>query len=241
METDFPSCAKPVALFKVMPRYVAAIDQGTTSTRCMLFGRDGPASIEQLEHEQIFPRPGWVEHDAEEIWLRTRQVVRGAIERAGAKPDDIAAIGIANQRETTVAWSRATGRPFGRAIVWQDTRTRDLCDRLEAQGGADRFRPTTGLPLATYFSGPKMRWMLDHDALAASAAARGELLCGTIDAWLVWNLTGGPRGGVHATDVTNASRTLLMDLHTLRWDDELLRDLGIPPAILPRKIGRAHV
>ncbi|HEX8915024.1 MAG TPA: glycerol kinase GlpK [Humisphaera sp.] len=224
-----------------MPRYVAAIDQGTTSTRCILFDHAGmPAATAQQEHKQIYPRPGWVEHDPLEIWQRTQDVVRGALAKAGASAADVAALGITNQRETTVVWDRRTGRPLHNAIVWQDTRTKDLCDALAADGGQDRFRWTTGLPLATYFSGPKLRWLLDNVPGLREAGERGDALFGTIDSWLIWNLTGGAAGGrssgggVHVTDVTNASRTMLMDLRTLDWDAGMLAALGVPRAMLPR-------
>ena len=195
-----------------MSLYTAAIDQGTTSTRCMLFDRRGEvAAAHQREHQQIFPRPGWVEHDPVEIWQRTQEVVVGALREAGVAPREIAAVGIANQRETTLVWNRHTGRPYHNAIVWQDTRTDALCAALSEHGGQDRFRAQTGLPLTTYFSGPKIRWLLDEvDGLRADAE-RGDALFGTVDSWLVWQLT----GGVHVTDVTNASRTLLMDLQRL--------------------------
>jgi glycerol kinase len=215
-------------------RYVAAIDQGTTSTRCIVFDRAGTAiCAEQREHAQLYPQPGWVEHDPEEIWTRTEEVVAGALARGGLAARDIAAVGIANQRETTVLWDRRTGRPLHHAIVWQDTRTDRLCADLAREGGQDRFRPATGLPLATYFSGPKLRWILDHVDGARAAAERGDALFGTIDSFLAWRLTGGPDGGIHVTDVTNASRTLLMNLERLDWDDESLRALGIPRAVLP--------
>jgi glycerol kinase len=216
-------------------RYVAAIDQGTTSTRCLLFDRSGRAAgSHQLEHRQLFPRPGWVEHDPLEIWANTQEVVRGALERAGAAAKDVAAVGVTNQRETTVLWDRRTGRPCANAVVWQDTRTDELCRELGREGGQDRFRARTGLPLATYFSGPKIRWLLDRVPGLRSRAEAGEVLFGTVDAWLLWNLTGGPDGGTHATDPTNASRTLLMDLETLAWDPDLLQALSIPPPMLPR-------
>ncbi len=215
-------------------RYVGAVDQGTTSTRFLVFDPQGRVvASAQEEHRQITPRPGWVEHDPEEIWERTRQVVRRACAQAGLRPQDLAAVGVTNQRETTVVWRRATGRPVARAVVWQDTRTADLCRELAARGGPDRFRDRTGLPLSTYFSGPKIRWILDHTPGAQKAAERGELLFGTVDTWLLWWLTGGPGGGLHITDVTNASRTLLLNLHTLDWDDDILRELGIPRAMLP--------
>jgi glycerol kinase len=213
-----------------MGRYILAIDQGTTSTRCILFDAQGmPVAMAQQEHRQIYPRPGWVEHDALEIWENTEGVVRQALAKAGARPAEILAIGITNQRETTVIWERETGRPIYNAIVWQDTRTDALCAELAQEGGQDRFRPQTGLPLATYFSGPKIAWLLEHIPGARARAERGELLFGNIDTWLIWNLC-----GEHVTDVTNASRTLLMNLHTLDWDDHILSVLGIPRAMLPR-------
>jgi glycerol kinase len=217
-----------------MPGYVAAIDQGTTSTRCMVF--DGAAEVicaHQEEHEQIFPRPGWVEHSPAEIRARTDAVVQGALERGGVRASDLAAVGITNQRETTVVWDRRTGEPVHNAIVWQDTRTDRICDELARDGGRDRFRATTGLPLATYFSGPKIRWILDNVPGARAGAERGDVVFGTVDSWLVWNLTGGPDGGAHVTDPSNASRTMLMDLATLDWDDGILAAMGIPRAMLP--------
>jgi glycerol kinase len=222
-----------------MPEYVAAIDQGTTSTRCILFDHDGRiVASEQKEHRQLFPRAGWVEHDPGEIWANTRDVVARAIAAADARPSELAAFGITNQRETTVVWDRTTGEPVGNAIVWQDTRTQAICDELAALGGgADRYKDVVGLPLATYFAGPKVRWILDHVDGARDRAERGDLLFGTIDSWLVWNLTGGtegPDGGVHVTDVTNASRTMLMDLRTLQWDEDIAAELGVPTSMLPR-------
>ena len=218
-----------------MSRYVAAIDQGTTSTRLIIFdARGNIVAIDQKEHRQIYPRPGWVEHDALEIWQRVQEVIQGALQKFFIDPSDIAALGITNQRETTVVWNRRTGQPVGNAIVWQDTRTADLCNQLAQEGGQDRFRAATGLPLATYFSGPKIRWILDNVPGAREEAQAGNLLFGNIDTWLIWNLTGGPRGGVHVTDVTNASRTLLMDLQTLNWDSEILEILDIPRSILPK-------
>jgi glycerol kinase len=213
-----------------MPKYIAAIDQGTTSTRCMLFDRGGKVvSIDQKEHRQIYPQPGWVEHDPLEIRERTFEVIRNAVGKADAAPADIAAVGITNQRETAVVWEKATGQPVGNAIVWQDTRTEGICAGLAKYGGRDRLRAATGLPLATYFSGPKINWILDNVPGARSKAEKGELLFGTVDTWILWNLT----GGVHATDVTNASRTLLMNLHTLDWDLDILKLLGIPRSMLP--------
>jgi glycerol kinase len=217
-----------------MAQYVAALDQGTTSTRCMVFGSDGlPVASDQLEHEQIFPRPGWVEHSPAEIWQRARQVVDGALGSVAGGASDIAALGVTNQRETTIVWERATGEAIHNAIVWQDTRTDERCAALAVDGGQDRFRAKTGLPIAAYFSGPKIAWILDEVAGARERAQAGELLFGTSDTWLIWNLTGGADGGAHVTDVSNASRTLLMNLETLDWDDELLDAIGVPRAMLP--------
>jgi len=209
--------------------YVGAIDQGTGSTRFVILDRQGRlVAMDQQEHRQILPKPGWVEHDATEIWDRTVSVIDGALADAGITRADLAAVGIANQRETTVLWDRATGEPVAPAIVWQDTRTDVLCRELGGDTGPDRFRPTTGLPLATYFAGPKARWLLDHiDGLRERAEA-GDVLFGTIDTWLLWNLTGR-----HITDVTNASRTLLMDLETLDWDGGIAAEMGVPLAMLP--------
>jgi glycerol kinase len=217
-----------------MARYVAAIDQGTTSTRCILFDREGPVSSVQREHRQIFPKPGWVEHDPMELWHRTEQCIESVLTLAEVNAGDVVAFGLANQRETIVVWDPATGTPLCNAIVWQDTRTKDICDQLAEAGGPDRFRELTGLPLATYFSGPKIRWVLDNVAGAKSAAQQGKAVVGTIDSWITWWLTGGPNGGVHVTDVTNASRTLLMNLRTLDWDEQLLSAMGIPRQMLPR-------
>ncbi|MGA2502757.1 MAG: glycerol kinase GlpK [Anaerolineales bacterium] len=212
-----------------MPKYVAAIDQGTTSTRCILFDHAGNVvSADQHEHEQIYPKPGWVEHDALEIWERTQGVVRGALEKSGAQVADIASIGITNQRETTVVWDRQTGRPVYNAIVWQDTRTDGICSELAREGGQDRFRTKTGLPLTTYFSGPKIKWILDNIPGTRQRAEKGELLFGNLDSWVLWNMTGR-----HITDVTNASRTLLMNLNSLEWDKEILGILGIPRDMMP--------
>ncbi len=212
-----------------MPKYVAAIDQGTTSTRFIVFNHEGHVvAVEQKEHQQIYPKPGWVEHDAMEILERTREVMEGVILKDGIDPKDIAAIGITNQRETTVVWDKRTGQPIHNAIVWQDTRTDEICNELAKDGGQDRLRGKTGLPLATYFSGPKIKWILDHVEGARARAEKGELLFGNMDTWLIWNLT-----GKHVTDVTNASRTLLMNLSTLDWDDEILALLGIPRGMLP--------
>jgi glycerol kinase len=219
------------------PRFVAAIDQGTTSSRCILFDAAGaPVASAQKEHRQIFPRPGWVEHDALEIWANVEAVVEGALAKGSASAADVAAVGVTNQRETTVIWEKATGRPIANAIVWQDTRTDRLVADLGGDVGQDRFRARCGLPLATYFSGPKARWLLDNVDGARAAAERGELLFGTIDTWLIWKLT-----GAHVTDVTNASRTMLMNLATLDWDDELLDAIGVPRAMLPTIRASAEV
>ena len=212
-----------------MPKYIAARDQGTTSTRCILFDHAGNiAGSDQKEHKQIYPKPGWVEHDPLEIWERTQQVMRGALDKSGIAAVDVAAVGITNQRETTVVWEKSTGKPVYNAVVWQDTRTDSICNDLAKNGGQDRLRDKTGLPLATYFSGPKIKWILDNVSEARKKADAGELLFGNIDTWVIWNLT-----GAHVTDVTNASRTLLMNLATLDWDDEVLSLLGIPRAMLP--------
>ncbi|MBO9338161.1 MAG: glycerol kinase GlpK [Chloroflexus sp.] len=218
-----------------MAKYAAAIDQGTTSTRCMIFDHSGNViCYDQKEHEQIYPRPGWVEHSPDEIWERTQSVIRSALSKGGLSASDIVAVGITNQRETTVVWNRNTGRPVYNAIVWQDTRTDQICNELAADGGQDRFRPKVGLPLATYFSGPKIRWILDNVPGAREAAEAGDVIFGNIDTFLTWWLTGGPNGGVHVTDVTNASRTMLMNLETLDWDDEILGIMGIPRQMLPK-------
>ncbi len=217
-----------------MPGYVAAIDQGTTSTRLILFDRDGRiAGLDQREHEQIHPQAGWVEHDALEIWRRTREVIAAALAAAQVGAGEVTAIGITNQRETAVLWDRETGQPLHNAIVWQDTRTAGLVRELAGAEGPDRLRDAVGLPLSTYFSGPKVSWMLDAVPGARGRAEAGELAFGTIDSWLLWNLTGGADGGVHATDVTNASRTMLMDLQTLDWHGPSLELMGIPRALLP--------
>ena len=214
-----------------MAKAVMAIDQGTTSTRAILFGHDGLAmGSDQIEHEQIFPQPGWVEHDAMEIWENTREVMGGALGRANIGDPDVAAIGITQQRETTVVWDKTTGIPVYNAIVWQDTRTQKIIDSL---GDVDQYRERTGLPLATYFAAPKVRWILENVAGAREKAEAGDLLMGTIDTWLIWNLTGGINGGVHITDPTNASRTLLMDLRTLQWDPAICAEIGIPMSMLP--------
>ncbi len=217
-----------------MARYVGALDQGTTSTRFMIFDHAGAVvAIDQKEHEQIYPKPGWVEHDPLEIWNRSVEVIRGALAKAGVSAADLAAVGVTNQRETTVVWDRRTGKPIHNAIVWQDTRTADICNELAKDGGQDRLRPKVGLPLATYFSGPKIKWILENVEGARAKAEAGELLFGNIDTWCIWNLTGGPDGGVHVTDVSNASRTMLMNLETLDWDPEILKLMGIPRSMLP--------
>jgi glycerol kinase len=218
-----------------MAEYVGALDQGTTSTRFMIFNHSGGVvGIDQKEHEQIYPKPGWVEHDALEIWTRCQEVIKGALQKTGIKASDLAAVGVTNQRETAVVWDKKTGKPVHNAIVWQDTRTDTICNELAKDGGQDRFRTKVGLPLATYFSGPKVRWLLDNvEGLRAKAEA-GDLAFGNIDSWCIWNLTGGVNGGVHVTDVTNASRTMLMNLETLDWDPEILKIMGIPKEMLPQ-------
>jgi glycerol kinase len=215
-------------------KYIAAVDQGTTSTRCMIFDNAGQViCLAQKEHRQIYPQPGWVEHDPLEIWARTQEVIREAVAKSGANPGEIAAVGITNQRETAVVWDRRTGKPFYNAIVWQDTRTKEFCDQLAVNGGQDRFRPIVGLPLATYFSGPKIQWILANVPEVRTVAERGDALFGTLDSWIIWWLTGGPDGGRHVTDVTNASRTLLMNLATLDWSEEILAEMRIPRSMLP--------
>jgi len=217
-----------------MADYVGALDSGTTSTRFMIFDHaGGVVSIDQKEHRQIFPQPGWVEHDPLEIRDRMFEVISGALGKAGLLPADLAAVGITNQRETAVVWDPTTGLPLHNAIVWQDTRTADLVTDLGGEEGQDRFRNKTGLPLATYFAGPKLTWMLDNVPGLKEAAASGKAVFGTVDTWALWNLTGGVGGGLHVTDVTNASRTMLMDLSTLDWDEELLEAMRIPRQMLP--------
>ena len=218
-----------------MPQYVAAIDQGTTSTRCMIFDHDGAVvSVGQKEHQQIFPRAGWVEHDPSEIWANTREVVGQALARGNVGTSGVVAVGIPNQRATTVVWDKNTGQPVYNAIVWQDTRTAGIVKTLgELGGGADRYKDKVGLPLATYFAGPKVRWILDNVEGAREKAERGDLLMGTIDSWLIWNMTGGTDGGLHLTDVSNASRTMLMDYRTLAWDADIAAEMGIPMSMLP--------
>jgi glycerol kinase len=215
-------------------RYVLAVDQGTTSTRSIVFDRAGRlVAVRQREHRQHFPRPGWVEHDPEEIWANTQLTAAQALRDVAGSPGQVVALGIANQRETTVVWERATGRPLVRALVWQDTRTGPLVEQLAARPEAALVRDRTGLELAGYFAGPRLRWILDGVRGARARAERGELLFGTMESWLVWNLTGGPDGGVHVTDVTNASRTLLMDVRRCCWDPDLLDFFGVPAAMLP--------
>src|SRR5437879_4305120 len=220
---------------EAVKNYVGAIDQGTTSTRFMVFDHSARiAAVAQREHEQIYPKPGWVEHDPLEILRRTEEVITEALEQRGLRASDLAAIGITNQRETTVLWERKTGKPVANAIVWQDTRVADDVGRFAREGGQDRFRAQTGLPLSTYFSSLKLRWLLENVPGARERAAGGELLFGNIDTFLLWNLTGGPQGGVHVTDVTNASRTQLLNLLTLDWDEKLLAAFDIPRAVLPK-------
>lgn len=215
--------------------FVAAIDQGTTSTRCMIFDHDGAeVARHQLEHEQILPRAGWVEHNPIEIWERTGSVLMSVLNSSNISPKNLAAVGITNQRETTLVWNRRTGRPYYNAIVWQDTRTDRIASALERDGRGDVIRRKAGLPPATYFSGGKLQWILENVDGVRADAEKGDALFGTSDSWVLWNLTGGPRGGVHATDVTNASRTMLMNLETLDWDDELLSFFSIPREMLPR-------
>ncbi|MEG4231627.1 glycerol kinase GlpK [Microcoleus sp. Pol11C3] len=211
-------------------KYIAAIDQGTTSTRFILFDRQGQIICSnQQEHQQIYPQPGWVEHNPDEIWQRTQSVIKNALEIGNIDPTDIAALGITNQRETTIVWNRKTGKPYGNAIVWQDTRTYQICNNLAEVGGKNRFQKRCGLPLATYFSGPKIKWMLDNIAGLREAANQGDAIFGNVDTFLIWHLT----GGAHITDVTNASRTMLMDLQTLDWDAETLEIMAIPRQMLP--------
>ena len=221
-----------------MTQYIGAIDQGTTSTRFMIFDHAGKViAVDQKEHQQIYPKPGWVEHDPTEIWMRSQVVISGALRKANLAAQHLAAIGVTNQRETTVVWEKAIGKPITNAIVWQDTRTAELCNKLAKQGGQNRFRKKVGLPLATYFSGPKIKWILDNVAGAKEKAKRGEILFGNIDTWLIWNLT----GGVHVTDVTNASRTMLMNLNTLDWDESILKVMDVPRAMLPQIRSSAEV
>ncbi len=218
-----------------MADYVGALDQGTTSTRFMIFDHSGKVvGIDQKEHEQIYPKPGLVEHDPMEIWQRSEDVITGGLKKAKIQASDLAAVGVTNQRETTVVWEKSSGKPVYNAIVWQDTRTDKICNELAKDGGQDRFRSKVGLPLATYFSGPKIKWILDNVDGVRERAQRGEVLFGNIDSWCIWNLTGGPEGGAHVTDVSNASRTMLMNLETLDWDEEILGTMGVPRAMLPQ-------
>ena len=225
-----------------MSTVVAAIDQGTTSSRCMLFDRQGRTqSLAQREHHQYFPQPGWVQHDADEIWRNVRRLVPQALDQARVGVRDVAALGIANQRETTVVWDRTTGHSLGPAITWQDTRTSHIVGDLLARGEEERIVDITGLPPHTYFAGPRLRWLLDHRPGIRERAVTGEVLFGTIESWLIWNLTGGVDGGVHVTDVTNASRTMMMDLSTLSWSDTMLDLLDVPRAMLPQIRSNAEV
>lgn len=215
-------------------KFILAVDQGTTSTRAIIFNHAGTiVSVGQMEHEQIFPRAGWVEHDPIEVWNNTREVVAQALAKASLNKDDIAAVGITNQRETTVVWDKTTGEPVYNAIVWQDTRTQKIVEELGGAEGADKYKAIVGLPLATYFSGPKVKWILDNVEGARARAEAGDLLMGNMDTWVLWNMTGGVEGGVHVTDVTNASRTMLMDLKTLDWDPKIAADMTIPMSMLP--------
>ncbi|HEX9549353.1 MAG TPA: FGGY family carbohydrate kinase, partial [Acidimicrobiales bacterium] len=216
-------------------KYAAAVDQGTTGTRFMVFSHDGKVvSTDYLEHEQIYPKPGWVEHDPMEIWDKTQRVIKGSMQKGGIKADEISGIGVTNQRETTVVWEKKTGKPVHNAIVWQDTRTIDICQKLINDGVEPLVKSKTGLVVATYFSGPKIQWILDNVSGARAAAERGDLLFGNIDTWVIWWLTGGPDGGAHVTDYSNGSRTMLMDLKTLDWDAELLSKIKVPRAMLPQ-------
>ncbi len=225
-----------------MGNFIGAIDQGTTSTRFIVFDQNANiVASDQKEHRQIYPRPGWVEHDALEIWSNTQDVIQNAMRKSGLRSDDITALGITNQRETCVLWNKETGQPYSNAIVWQDTRSQIICDRLSNNFGIDRFRQKTGLPLATYFSGPKIRWLIDNIPAIQRDIKKGIVLFGNMDTWIIWNLTGGIRNGVHVTDISNASRTMLMDLHTLKWDEELLAELGVPISILPRIVSSSEV
>jgi glycerol kinase len=218
-----------------MPGHIVSIDQGTTSTRCMIFDHRGESlAIAQEEHRQIYLQPGWVEHRPLEIWKRTQDVIKSALAQAHLRPDDLAAVGITNQRETTIVWDKRTGEPYYNAIVWQDTRTKDICDRLISAGCQDYIRHITGLPINTYFSGPKIKWIIDNVDGVKKAVEESQAIFGNVDTWLIWWLTGGPGSGAHVTDVTNASRTMLMNLDTLDWDDEILKILGIPRQMLPR-------
>jgi glycerol kinase len=225
-----------------MEKAILAVDQGTTSTRAMLFDHAGHVlAVDQLEHQQYYPQPGWVEHDPLEIWRAAQAVIRGVLKKVDLSRHNIEAIGVTNQRETVVVWDRETGIPLCPAIVWQDTRTDQIIQELSSVGGQDRYRAKTGLPLATYFSGPKLRWILENVPGARKAAEEGRVIFGNIDSWIIWNLTGGVDNGLHLTDVTNASRTLMMNLATLEWDDEIIAQLGIPIAMLPKIYPSAKV
>lgn len=218
-----------------MSRFIGSIDQGTTSSRFIIFDHQGDiVAMDQREHQQIYPKAGWVEHDGQEIWQNTQKVIAGALEKANIEASDIAAVGITNQRETTLLWDKKTGEPLHNALVWMDTRTDKLVEQFNKGGGPDCLRDTTGLPISTYFSGLKLRWLLDNVPGAREKAEAGDALFGTIDSWLIWNLTGGPNGGIHITDVTNASRTQLMDLKTLQWDESILKLFEIPASCLPK-------
>lgn len=225
-----------------MTKYIGAIDQGTTSTRFIVFDADArPVAVAQKEHRQIFPKPGWVEHDPAEIWLNTKEVIASALDQAHVKPADLAGVGITNQRETTLIWDKRSGQPLYNALVWQDTRVDGLVQRYSRDGGPNRFRARTGLPLASYFSALKLRWLLDNVPEAHEAAVSGNVLFGTIDAWLTWNLSGGSHGGMHISDVSNASRTQLMNLASLQWDDELLDAFEIPRSVLPEIVSSSDI
>ncbi len=223
-------------------KYVLAIDQGTTSSRAIIFDHGGQiVATGQKEHEQIFPRAGWVEHNATEIWNNVRSVVAAALSKASLNHNDLAAVGITNQRETTMVWDKTTGEPVYNAIVWQDTRTAKIVDDLGGDEGQDKYKDRVGLPLATYFAGPKVKWILDNVEGARQKAEAGDLVMGTMDSWVLWNMTGGVKGGIHVTDVTNASRTMLMDLKTLSWDEDIASDMGIPMSMLPEIRSSAEV
>jgi glycerol kinase len=225
-----------------MPKFIGAIDQGTTSTRFIVFDHEGNiVAIDQKEHKQFYPAPGLVEHDGMEIWTNTLEVIIGGMRKSGLASEDIAAIGVTNQRETTLLWNRNTGLPYGNAIVWQDTRTNEICNDLNEKGLAEQIRAKTGLPLATYFSGPKIKWLLERHPEIVDDIARNEVLFGNMDTWIIWNLTGGPHGGVHVTDVSNASRTLLMDIKTISWDKEMSDLLQVPVSILPRIVSSSEI
>lgn len=225
-----------------MGQFIGSIDQGTTSTRFIVFDKEGHiVAVDQKEHKQHYPAPGLVEHDALEIWQNTQEVITNAMRISGLTTEDIRALGITNQRETTVLWNRTNGKPYTNAIVWQDTRTAEICDHLELDGLKEKFQAKTGLPLATYFSGPKIKWILDSNPSIYTDAAKNEVLFGNMDSWLIWNLTGGVHGGLHVTDVTNASRTMLMDLETLHWDQELLEILNIPASIMPKIVSSSEI